>query len=91
MKKYIELEMELIVLQAQDIVTVSGEFDGEEDINGFFQLMMKRYLTLILCIFMAFAFTACGDGEEPNSSNSSQPSIEGDSGGDIELPEDKFD
>ena len=36
MKKYIELEMELIVLQAQDIVTVSGEFDGEEDINGFF-------------------------------------------------------
>ncbi len=36
MKKYIELEMELIVLQAQDIVTVSGEFDGEEDNSGFF-------------------------------------------------------
>ena len=36
MKKYIELEMELIVLQAQDIVTASGEFDGEEDNDGFF-------------------------------------------------------
>ena len=31
MKKYMELEMELIVLQAQDIVTISGAFDGEED------------------------------------------------------------
>lgn len=36
MKKYIELEMELIVLQVQDIVTVSGIFDGEEDNDGFF-------------------------------------------------------
>lgn len=31
MKKYIELEIELVVLQAQDIVTFSGGFEGDED------------------------------------------------------------
>ena len=37
MKKYIELEIELIVLQEQDIITnsVSGAFDGEVDSDGF--------------------------------------------------------
>ena len=35
MKKYHELEMELIVLQAQDMLTASGEFDGEIDNEGF--------------------------------------------------------
>lgn len=30
MKKYIDLEIQLIVLQAQDIVTLSG-FEGEEE------------------------------------------------------------
>lgn len=30
MKKYIELEIELIVLQAQDVVTMSGGFDGND-------------------------------------------------------------
>ena len=34
MKKYIELEMELIVLQAQDVVTLSV-FDGVDDSEGF--------------------------------------------------------
>ena len=33
MKKYIELDMELIVLQAQDVVTMSG-FHGADDEFG---------------------------------------------------------
>lgn len=33
MKKYYELEIELVVLQAQDIVTLSG-FGGEDDDFG---------------------------------------------------------
>ena len=37
MKKYIELEIELIVLQEQDIITgsTSGGFNGETDNDGF--------------------------------------------------------
>ena len=34
MKKYTELEIELVLLQSQDVVTMSG-FGGEPDDDGF--------------------------------------------------------
>ena len=35
MKKYIQLEMDVLTLKAQDVITASGFFGGEEDSNGF--------------------------------------------------------
>ena len=35
MKKYIQLEMDVLTLKAQDVITASGFLGGEEDSNGF--------------------------------------------------------
>ncbi len=70
-----------------------------------FQIMhkaMKRFLTIVLSIFLAFTFTACGGNGQDNKPDSPQTPVEdsngggdssndGSGGGDIELPEDKFD
>ena len=66
---------------------------------------MKKFLTIALCFFLAFSFTACGGNGGDNSSKPSQnqsqgssdnPSASQDSSsnssqGGVELPEDKFD
>ena len=51
---------------------------------------MKRFLTIVLCIFMSLAFTACGGVEQQKGSDSSQTTMDSNGGGNIELPEDKF-
>ena len=66
---------------------------------------MKKFLTIVLCLFLAFGFTACGGNGGDNSSqpsqnqsqgssdnpSSSQDSSSNSSQGGVELPEDKFD